>query len=153
MSVNKVIILGNLGQDPEVQITQSGKHVAKLSIATSEKFKKQDGTMQEKTEWHRVILWNKQAELAGKYLRKGRKVYIEGKIQTRSWDDQSGQKRYTTEIVGNQLVFIDSTRGDGGGQETQQHPSNPGSYYGQPQNQGQQQSPQNLDFPEDDVPF
>ena len=136
-SVNKVIILGNLGQDPDMRMTQSGQHVANISIATTDKIKKQDGTYQEKTEWHRCVAWGKTAELAGKYLNKGRKVYIEGKLQTRSWEDQSGQKKYTTEIVVQNMVFIDS-----------------GNRQGQPngyQNNGSQN--QGVPFPEEDVPF
>ena len=115
-SVNKVILIGNLGADPDVRTTPSGQMVATLSIATSETFNNREGQRQERTEWHRVQLWGKQAELAQRYLTKGRKVYIEGRIQTRSWDDQqSGQKRYSTEVVANQMVFIDS--GGGGGRD------------------------------------
>lgn len=115
-SVNKVILIGNLGADPEVRTTPQGQMVATISIATSESFTTRDGQRQERTEWHRVVLWAKLAELAQRYLQKGRKVYIEGRIQTRSWDDQqSGQKRYSTEIIANQMVFIDS--GGGGGRE------------------------------------
>jgi len=113
-SVNKAIIIGNLGADPEVRTTQSGQMVATLSIATSETFNNRDGQRQERTEWHRVVVWGKTAELAERYLRKGRKVYIEGRIQTRSWDDPNGQKRYSTEIVANQMTFLDSTAGGPG---------------------------------------
>lgn len=113
-SVNKVIIIGNLGADPDVRTTPSGQTVATLSIATSENFTTRDGQRQERTEWHRVVVWNKLAELAQRYLQKGRKVYIEGRIQTRSWDDQqTGQKRYSTEIIANEMTFLDSGRGDG----------------------------------------
>lgn len=108
--VNKVILVGRLGTEPEVRSTPSGQLVATLSIATSESWMK-EGKREEKTEWHRVILWSRQAELAQKYLKKGRMVYIEGKLQTRSWQDQQGQKRYTTEIVANNLQFIDSGAG------------------------------------------
>lgn len=97
--VNKVIIVGNLGQDPEVRFTQNGSAIANLSIATSESWKDQQGQMQEKTEWHRVAIFGKTAEVAGEYLRKGSQVYIEGKLQTRKWQDQNGQDRYTTEVV------------------------------------------------------
>ena len=108
-SVNKAIIVGALGADPDVRTTPSGQMVATLSIATSERFNNREGERQERTEWHRVQVWGKQAELAQRYLTKGRKVYIEGRIQTRSWDDQqTGQKRYSTEIVASQMVFIDS---------------------------------------------
>ena len=115
-SVNKVILIGNLGADPEIRTTASGQMVCNLSIATSENFKDREGNRQERTEWHRVVLWGRLAELAQQYLGKGRKVYIEGRIQTRSWDDaQSGQKRYATDIVAREMTFLDSG-GRGGGQ-------------------------------------
>ncbi|NCA72909.1 MAG: single-stranded DNA-binding protein, partial [Sphingobacteriia bacterium] len=102
--INKVILIGNLGADPEIRYTPSGDAVATLRIATSETWKdKQTGERMERTEWHRVILWRRLAEIAGQYLHKGSKVYIEGKLQTRKWTDQSGQDRYTTEIVGNEM--------------------------------------------------
>ncbi|MBX9702771.1 MAG: single-stranded DNA-binding protein [Silvanigrellaceae bacterium] len=105
--VNKVILVGRLGQDPEMRSTQTGQQVCTLNLATSESWVK-EGQKEERTEWHRVVLWGRQAELAHKYLKKGRQVYIEGKLQTRSWQDQQGQKRYTTEIIANSLQFIDS---------------------------------------------
>jgi len=106
--VNKVILIGRLGSDPELRYTSNGNPVASLSVATSEKWKDKEGQPQEKTEWHRIVLWSRLAELAGQYLSKGRQVYIEGKLQTRKWDDKDGQTRYTTEIVGNQLQFLGS---------------------------------------------
>ena len=110
--VNKVILIGNLGADPEVRYTADGTAVANFSLATAESWKdRTSGERQERTEWHRVVLWRQLAELAKEYLKKGSKVYIEGKLQTRSWDDQSGQKRYTTEVVGNQMNFLDSREG------------------------------------------
>ncbi|BBH54568.1 single-stranded DNA-binding protein [Fluviispira sanaruensis] len=105
--VNKVILIGRLGQEPEIRSTAGGQQVCTLNIATSESWTK-DGNKEERTEWHRVVLWGRQAELAHKYLRKGRMVYIEGKLQTRSWQDQQGQKRYTTEIVANNMQFLES---------------------------------------------
>ena len=115
-SVNKVIIVGNLGQEPEVKTTASGKKITNLSVATSETFNDREGQRQERTEWHRIVLFDKLAELAERYLAKGRKVYVEGRLQTRSWDDQqTGQKRYSTEIVATQLVFL-SPGGEGGGE-------------------------------------
>jgi single-strand DNA-binding protein len=111
-SVNKVILIGNLGQDPEVRYMPNGNAVANISIATSETWKdKNTGDNQEKTEWHRVVLFRKLAEIAGEYLKKGAKVYIEGKLQTRKWQDQGGQDRYTTEIVAEQLQMLDSRPG------------------------------------------
>ena len=112
-SVNKVILVGNLGQDPELRHTPSGAAVCTLNIATTE-VRTDGGNRQEKTEWHRVIVWNKQAENCARYLAKGRSVYIEGKLQTRSWDDPSGQKRYSTEIVAQQVQFL----GGGGASAT-----------------------------------
>src|SRR6266851_1632880 len=113
-SVNKVILLGNLGKDPEVKYTPSGTPVAKLTLATNERFKDKEGQWQDRTEWHNVVLWQRLAEIAGEYLKKGSKVYIEGKLQTRSWEDkQTNQKKYMTEVVGNDLVLL-SSRGEGG---------------------------------------
>tara|TARA_B100000579_G_C22817484_1_gene848705 strand:+ start:107 stop:550 length:444 start_codon:yes stop_codon:yes gene_type:complete len=106
--INKVILVGNLGQDPEVKYTAGGAAVTTLSLATSESWKDKDtGQDQEKTEWHRVVLWRRLAEIAGEYLKKGSKVYIEGQLQTRKWE-QDGQTRYTTEVVGRDMQFLDS---------------------------------------------
>ncbi|MDP6946151.1 MAG: single-stranded DNA-binding protein [Myxococcota bacterium] len=114
-SVNKVIIIGNLGADPELRTTGGGAQVANLRIATSRNYTDKQGQRREETEWHSVVLWNKLAELAQRYLQKGRKVYIEGRLQTRDWvDQQSGQKRYKTEIVAQEMTFLDG--GQGGGQ-------------------------------------
>lgn len=114
--INKVIIVGNLGNDPEVRYANNGAAIANLSVATSESWKdKNTGEMQEKTEWHRIVMFNRLGEIAGEYLRKGSKVYIEGKLQTRKWQDQSGNDKYTTEIVANEMQMLDS-RGDSGGQ-------------------------------------
>jgi len=110
--VNKVILVGNLGKDPEVRYMPNGNAVANITVATSETWKdKNTGDSQEKTEWHRVVLFRKLGEIAGEYLKKGSKVYIEGKLQTRKWQDQNGQDRYTTEIVADQMQMLDS-RGD-----------------------------------------
>lgn len=107
--VNKVIIVGNLGNDPEVRYLPSGGAVANISVATSESWKdKQTGQTQERTEWHRIVLFNRLGEIAGQYLRKGAKVYLEGSLRTRKWQDANGQDKYTTEIVGNELQMLDS---------------------------------------------
>lgn len=111
MSVNKVIIVGRLGADPEVKAIGSGSTVARLNIATSESWVK-DGQKQEKTEWHRVTVWGKLAEICGKHLSKGRQVYVEGKLQTRQWEDQQGAKRYSTEIVASTVQFLGSASGE-----------------------------------------
>jgi single-strand DNA-binding protein len=114
-SVNKVILIGNLGKDPEVKYTPQGTPVAKFSLATNERYKDKEGQWQDRTEWHNIVLWQRLAEIAGEYLKKGSKVYIEGRLQTHSWDDkQSGQKKYMTEIIGNDIVLLGG-RGEGGG--------------------------------------
>ena len=111
MSVNKVILVGNLGKDPEVRFTNSGSAVARLAVATSEVWNDRDGNRQERTEWHNVVVWGKQGEHCGQYLAKGRQVYVEGSIRTRSYDDKSGNKRYVTEVVAQRVQFL----GGGGG--------------------------------------
>lgn len=112
--VNKVILIGNLGRDPEVRSTQSGQTVATLSVATSRRWRDKDGNNQEQTEWHTVVIWGRQAEIAGQYLQRGRQVYIEGRLQTRSWEDKnSGEKRYKTEVVCDEFKMLGS-RGGGG---------------------------------------
>jgi single-strand DNA-binding protein len=118
-SVNKVILIGNLGKDPEVRYTPQGTAVATLTIATNERFKDKDGNWQDRTEWHRVVAWQRLAEIAGEYLKKGRSVYIEGKLQTRSWEDKNThEKKYSTEIVAQDLVLLGGGQGQGGGEES-----------------------------------
>lgn len=118
--INKVIIIGNLGQDPETRYMPSGGAVTNVSIATSESWKdKNSGQHQERTEWHRVVFFNRLAEIAAQYLKKGAKVYVEGSLRTRKWQGQDGQDRYTTEIVANEMQMLDS-RQDGGQQAQQQ---------------------------------
>lgn len=115
-SVNKVTILGNVGKDPEVTYLTNGTPVAKFSVATTEKWKDQEGNQQEKTEWHNVVAWKKLAEIVGQYVAKGAKIYVEGKLQTRSWDDKNtGQKRYSTEIVAHDVVLLSFKQGEGQG--------------------------------------
>lgn len=106
MSVNKVILLGRLGQDPELRYISSGAAVCNFSLATNEVWVDKNGQKQEKTEWHRIVIWGKQAEHCNQYLRKGSQVFIDGKIQTRQWEDQNGQKRYTTEVNANNVQFL-----------------------------------------------
>src|SRR5271166_320211 len=114
-SVNKVILIGNLGKDPEVKYTPSGTPVAKFTLATNERFKDKEGQWQDRTEWHNITAWARTAEIVGEYLKKGSKVYIEGRLQTHSWDDkQTNQKKYMTEIIVNDLVLL-TGRGEGGG--------------------------------------
>lgn len=116
--VNKVILVGNLGNDPETRYTQAGAAITNVSVATSETWKdKQTGQPQERTEWHRVVFFNRLGEIAGEYLRKGSKIYVEGSLRTRKWQDKEGTDRYTTEIVGNEMQMLDSrSGGQGAGQ-------------------------------------
>lgn len=114
--VNKVIIIGNLGADPEVRYMPSGGAVANISIATSESWKdKENGQQQERTEWHRIVFYNRLAEIVGEYLRKGSKVFVEGSLRTRKWQDKTGQDRYTTEIIASNMQMLDSRGGAAGG--------------------------------------
>jgi single-strand DNA-binding protein len=121
--VNKVIIVGRLGADPEVKTISAGTTVTRLNVATSENWTGKDGQKQEKTEWHRITVWGKLAEICGKHLSKGRQVYVEGRLQTRSWEDQQGQKRYATEIVATTVQFL----GSNGTQERSQSSSSSSS--------------------------
>jgi len=109
--VNKVILIGNLGKDPELRYTPSGVAVANFSIATNERWKDKDGNYQDRTEWHRIVAWRKLAETVGEYLKKGSQVYIEGRLQTRTWEDQNGNKRSTTEIVADSLQMLGRREG------------------------------------------
>jgi single-strand DNA-binding protein len=122
MSLNKVMLIGNLGKDPEVRFTGGGRAVAKFPIATSEQFQDSNGQRQERTEWHNIVVWGKQAETCGQYLQKGRQVYIEGQIRTRQYDDKDGNRKYITEINAQRVQFLgggggrgDGARGGGGG--------------------------------------
>lgn len=138
--INKVILIGNLGQDPEVRYAPSGTAVANLNVATTDNWMdRQSGQRQERTEWHRIVLFNKTAEIAQQYLAKGSKVYIEGRLQTRKWQDQNGQDRYSTEVVCNDMQMLDS-RGGGGGMAQQGggYPQQ-GGWGGQPQQPAPQQ--------------
>lgn len=139
-SLNKVMLMGNLGKDPEVRYTTSGQAVASFSLATSERYKSKSGDWEEKTEWHNIVLWGKQAETAKDYLAKGRTVFIEGRLQTRKWQDKEGKDRYTTEIVGDRMQFV-GPKGDGGGSR------NSASSGGYDEPAG------NYENPEDDIPF
>ena len=127
--VNKVILVGRLGKDPEIRHTNGGDSVATFSLATSESWKDRGGDKQEKTEWHNIVAWRKLADLANEYLRKGQQLYIEGKLQTREWEDRDGGKRRTTEIVANQLVFLGS--GGNGGSRREEEPESEDNYSGE----------------------
>lgn len=142
-SVNKAIIVGNLGRDPEVKYTPSGTAVTNFSVATTDRWRDKDGNNQERTEWHRIVAFDKLAEVCGEYLAKGRAVYVEGNIRTRSWDDREGNKRYTTEIVARTVQFL-SPRGEGGGR---------GSGGSPPAEDDYNYTEGGADITDDDVPF
>ncbi|GKX57240.1 single-stranded DNA-binding protein [Leminorella grimontii] len=163
--INKVILIGNLGQDPEIRYMPNGGAVANITVATSESWRdKQTGEQKERTEWHRVVIFGKLAEIAGEYLRKGSQVYLEGQLQTRKWQDQSGQDRYTTEVVVNiggvmQMLGGRQSGGDsqpsqgGWGQPQQpQQSSRPAPQQQQSQSAPMQQNEPPMDF-DDDIPF
>lgn len=147
--INKVILIGNVGKDPETRYMPSGGAVTNITVATSESWKdKSSGDKQERTEWHRVVFFNKLGEIAGEYLKKGSKVYVEGSLRTRKWQGQDGQDRYTTEIVGSEMQMLDSRGGSASFDAPQQQQSRP---------QQQQQAPAAAPFPDndfdDDIPF
>ncbi len=123
--VNKVILVGRLGTDPEIRYTQQGSAVANFNIATSEAWTDKSGEKQEKTEWHRIVVWGKTAELCSQYLAKGRQIFVEGRLQTRQWEDKDGGKRYTTEIVANTVQFLDRGQDKTGGAQPSQDFSAP----------------------------
>ncbi|MFN5746461.1 MAG: single-stranded DNA-binding protein [Methylococcaceae bacterium] len=157
--VNKVILVGNLGADPEIRQSPNGSVVANLNIATGEAWKDQQGTLQERTEWHRVVMFGRTAEIARDYLKKGSKLYLEGRLQTRKWQDKNGQDRYTTEIVANEMQMLDRAGSDSSGPRQ----GSGGGYGAAPQNYGSQQPPSGSAYPpssggmdsdfDDDIPF
>ena len=165
--INKVIIVGNCGQDPETRYLPSGGAVTNMSLATSEAWKdKNTGEQQERTEWHKVVFFNRLGEIAGEYLKKGSKVYVEGSLRTRKWQGQDGSDRYTTEIVASEMQMLDSRGGQegggGGGYQQNRPQQNQGQQNQGQQNQGQQQqqnqapkqqAPQGMDSFDDDIPF
>lgn len=155
--INKAIIVGNLGQDPEIRTMQNGDQVATLSVATSESWTdKQTGERRELTEWHRIVLYRRLAEIAGQYLKKGSKVYIEGRIRTRKWQDQHGVERYTTEIQGDSLQMLDSRQEGQNAQPTTQanaqaQPAKSNAYA--KAKSGNYTPPQTDEFDDDQIPF
>jgi single-strand DNA-binding protein len=148
-SVNKVILVGNLGRDAELRYTPGGAAVATLNMATTEVWNDKSGQRQEKTEWHRVVLWGKSAESLAEYLTKGKQIYVEGRLQTRQWDDKDGNKRYTTEIRGDKIVLLGGGSGGGGGR------SGGGSYERAGDSMGGQAPGPDMSEPltDDDIPF
>ena len=167
--VNKAVILGNVGDDPSIRYMPNGKAVANFTVATSESWKDQQGQKQERTEWHRCTAYDKLAEIIGEYVKKGSKLYLEGKLQTRKWQDQQGQDRYTTEIIVSEMQMLDGKPQQQGGQQApqgqqqqqrhpqqQQAPQNNGYQQARSQPVQQQQAPQYNDPPmdfSDDIPF
>lgn len=152
-SVNKVILIGNLGKDPETRYLPSGDAVANFSIATTEKFKDKSGAMQEHTEWHRISFFGRQAEIAGEYLKKGSPVYVEGRIRTRKWQDKEGNDRYSTEIVGDRMQLLG---GRGGSENMAREPVTAGANSGSGSGGGEKRpagKKGGFDEMDDDIPF
>lgn len=161
MAVNKVILIGNLGQNPEVRYSPSGQAVSNLSIATNESWTDKNGQKQDKTEWHRLVVFGKLAELCAQYLQKGRQIYVEGKLQTRQWQDKDGQTKYTTEVVAQTIQFLGGNAGAGAGRGDN---AGAGAYSGQqsggapqynaaPSYAADSSMPNEPTFTEEDVPF
>jgi single-strand DNA-binding protein len=150
-SVNKVILIGNLGKDPETRYLPSGDAVANFSIATTEKFKDKSGAQQEHTEWHRISFFGRQAEIAGEYLKKGSPVYVEGRIRTRKWQDKEGQDRYTTEIVGDRMQLLGGRGGGADGAPREPAAAGAGSAGGGEKRPAGKKG--GFDEMDDDIPF
>ncbi len=159
MSVNKVILVGSLGQNPEVKYTPSGQAVANFSVATNESWTDKQGQKQEKTEWHRVVVWGKLAELCAQYLSKGRQCYLEGRLQTRQWQDKDGQTKYTTEVQAQTVQFLGGANASAGASANDSSfAPGPGQGASQGMPQGMPMSANNPNdsgpsFTEDDIPF
>lgn len=149
--VNKVILIGNLGADPEVRYTPNGNAIANATLATSTTWRdKQSGELQDRTEWHRIVFFNRLAEIVGEYLHKGSKVYIEGSLRTRKWQDKSGIDRYTTEIIANEMHMLDSRGGAGEGGHQGGYQNN---QYNDGNNNATSQEPVDVGLSDDDIPF
>lgn len=154
MSVNKVILIGRLGQNPELRYTPSGAAVANFSIATNETWNDKNGQKQERTDWHRIVAWGKQAELCNQYLQKGRQVYIEGSLQTRQWQDQQGQTRYTTEVKANTIQFLGGAGREAGASSGAEYAGGNDAPHAQSSGAASGPMPQmESNFTEDDIPF
>jgi single-strand DNA-binding protein len=162
-SVNKVILIGNLGRDPEVRFAPSGSSICNVTIATSRQWKnKESGERQEETEWHRVVFYDRLAEIAGEYLKKGKSVYIEGRLKTRKWTDKDGVEKYTTEIIAQEMTMLGSREGggggggmsdDGGGAPSSAQRSAPPAAKGAPAGKAPAKSSTGFDDMDDDIPF
>jgi single-strand DNA-binding protein len=152
MSLNKVMLIGNLGSDPDLRYTQGGSAVANFNLATNEKWTDKSGQLQEKTEWHRIVVWGKQAENCGKYLKKGRQIFVEGRLQTRDWEDKDGKKRYTTEIKADNVQFL-SGGGDSPSGRDYGGPSGGSSGGDGGNNDSGPEASFDQSFNDDDIPF
>ena len=151
--VNKVILIGNLGNDPDVRYTASGAAVANISLATAESWRdKESGEQQERTEWHRIVFFGRLAEIVAEYLKKGSQIYVEGRLQTRKWQDKEGKDRYSTEIVANEMQMLGSRSGGGSNQSYDQTPPNDDDTSSGNKPQKAAAKPKNDDF-DDDIPF
>lgn len=144
--VNKVILVGNLGRDPEIRNLDNGVKLARFSLATTESYRDRDGNRVDKTEWHNIVLWRGLADVAEKYLQKGNQVYIEGKLQTRQWQDQDGNTRYTTEIVGDNMTMLGSRRDPANSTPMPEPPM-------ESHTASEKQEEENIEMPDDDLPF
>ena len=152
--VNKVILIGNVGADPELRYTPGGTAVSNFNMATNESWTDSGGEKQERTEWHRIVVWGRLAEICNQYLRKGSKVYIEGRLQTRSWEGQDGQKRYTTEVVARDMQMLDSRDEMGGAMDGGGYSQPAAQPAGQPAQQGGAPEPEPPPYAaDDDLPF
>jgi single-strand DNA-binding protein len=153
-SVNKVILVGNLGRDPETRYTTSGDAVTNIRLATTDTWKDKSGEKQERTEWHNIVFYGRQAEIAGEYLKKGRQIYVEGRLQTRKWQDKEGQDRYTTEIIADRMQMLGSRDGGGSGVAAEPAERAAGA---EPRAAAKSGSPaaakKNVDDLDDDIPF
>ncbi len=152
-SVNKVILVGNLGRDPEVKYTPNGVPVAKFSLATNERYKDKAGEWQDRTEWHNIVAWQRLAEIVGEYVKKGSKVYIEGRLQTSSWEDkQSGEKKYRTEIIAHDLVLLGG-RGEGDGEGRAPRSASATASVDQSTPHAEEAAPHPAEITDEDIPF
>jgi len=152
-SVNKVILVGNLGRDPETRYTTGGDAVTNIRVATTDTWKDKNGEKQEKTEWHTVVFFGRQAEIAGEYLKKGRQVYVEGRLQTRKWQDKEGQDRYTTEIVADRMQMLGSREGSGAPVAAEPSERASGAEPRSGGKSGSAAAKKNVDDLDDDIPF
>jgi single-strand DNA-binding protein len=152
-SVNKVILIGNLGKDPEIKYTPSGVPVAKFSLATNERYKDKAGEWQDRTEWHNIVAWQRLAEIVGEYVKKGSKIYIEGRLQTSSWEDkQSGEKKYRTEIIAQDLVLLGG-RGEGDNEGRASRSASAGASFDQRSPHPDEPASHPAEITDEDIPF